>query len=207
MRVSDQGRFVFVHVPKTGGSTIDRMLDAEVPDVRSISGVPRHSGMDRILGAEPDLSGYWFFAFVRNPWDRMVSWWAMVCDVLSKVDAGDPDAIKRVEGHRKFWRPARTWESFETFVERGPESYPRLGLPQVDLLAHEGRAADFVGRQENFARDLGAVRERIGLGPVTSVPRDNASPHRPYRDYYTPRTRALVADMYAADLAAYAYEF
>jgi len=54
VRVSDSRRVLFVHVPKAGGSSVDRIFDTEVPDARKVPGRQRHAPYNRILLAEPE---------------------------------------------------------------------------------------------------------------------------------------------------------
>src|ERR671921_2260700 len=85
--VSDSRKVVFVHIQKTGGLTVDRLLNERIPDLRRI--VARHGfaslGMDELEGWDE----YFKFAFVRNPWDRLVSWYSMV----STADAAETHQI------------------------------------------------------------------------------------------------------------------
>jgi hypothetical protein len=64
---------------------------------------------------------------------------------------------------------------------------------------------DFVGRFEALERDFATVCRRIGIDP--SLPHINRSTHRDFRDYYTPRTKAMVAEAYSADIERFGYEF
>jgi len=58
-------KFVFVHVSKTGGETLITLL-----------GIPKdHRSASQRLNNVNDNDGVWKFAVVRNPWDRLVSWY------------------------------------------------------------------------------------------------------------------------------------
>ena len=59
MLISDSHRFLFVHVQKTGGSTIDNGLTTALGDVRRISAANRHAPLGRLLQLEPGLASYW----------------------------------------------------------------------------------------------------------------------------------------------------
>ena len=63
MVINDQYKFIFVHVYRTGGSSIDRAYDGH------INKIPTHTKLEDI----PNWEDYFSFGFVRNPWDRMVS--------------------------------------------------------------------------------------------------------------------------------------
>jgi hypothetical protein len=206
MRVSDQHKVLFVHVQKTGGSTIDGILDEEVPDIRSVSGVYRHAPLRRILEAEPELEAYWSFGFVRNPWARMVSWWSMIEHFTANADAGKPWAVKGLN-FDKWFRDAAEYKTFDAFVLEGLEKFWRLRKAQISYLTVGQRRADFIGRVESFDKDVNIVRERLGLEPIAEVPRRNATAHGHWRDYYNDTTRAAIARHYAPDLEAFGYTF
>ena len=170
----------------------------------------RHAPYERILRAEPQTADYWSFAFVRNPWARMVSWWSMIQDWDREwgPSSGRPQETAEKMRGNDMWRAAAAYSGFEEFVLRGTVELPRVGRPQVDYLRAPalGREVDFVGRTERFAEDLQEVERRLG-GEPTRVPHRNKSPHGSYRDYYSPAARDAVADVYAADLEAFGYTF
>ena len=214
MLISDSRRALFVHVPKTGGVSVGVAFTRCCPDARSKApGVTpplgRHAPYARILRAEPQVADYWSFAFVRNPWARMVSWWSMIhdWDVEHGPASGKPQGAEatRMRGN-EMWRAAAASSGFEEFVLRGTEELPRVGRPQVDYVRAGDREVDFIGRTETFAEDLAEVERRLGGAP-TKVPHRNKSPHGSYRDYYDDATRAKVAEVYAPDLDAFGYTF
>ena len=214
MLISDSGRALFVHVPKTGGVSVGVAFTRCCPDARSKApGVTpplgRHAPYARILRAEPQVADYWSFAFVRNPWARMVSWWSMIhdWDVEHGPASGKPQGAEatRMRGN-EMWRAAAAYSGFEEFVLRGTEELPRVGRPQVDYVRAGDREVDFIGRTETFAEDLAEVERRLGGAP-TKIPHRNKSPHGSYRDYYDDATRAKVAEVYAPDLDAFGYTF
>ncbi len=206
MRVSDQHKVLFIHVQKTGGSTIDAILDEEVPDIRSVEGVYRHAPLRKILDVEPDLTSYWIFGFVRNPWARLVSWWSMIEHFTVNAKAGKKWAIKGLN-HDKWFREASQYPDFETFIMDGLEKFPRLRKPQISYLTAGKRRADFIGRVETFDQDVSMVRQKLGLAPLEEVPRRNTTAHGDWREFYTPTTQQAIAKHYADDIDAFGYSF
>jgi hypothetical protein len=205
--ISDQHRFLFVHVQKTGGSSIDRAVSSAVPDVRRIGSLDRHATIGQILRAEPELRGYWTVGFVRNPWERMLSWHRMVERFVEGAEAGRPNHTRQLERNDFLATVAREFPDFESFVLRGPDRFGRLRTPQVGYLTSRTRRADFVGRQESLDADLRAVFARLGL-PAPEIPELNVDRERPdYHDVYTPAMRRRVAELFARDLNAFGYEF
>ncbi len=215
MLISDSHRFLFVHVQKTGGSTIDNGLTAALGDVRRISAANRHAPLGRLLQLEPGLSSYWTAGFVRNPWARMLSWWRMMERFREGADKGIERYLDHLQRNRFVAGIIDNHPDFESFVLHATEEHPRLRKPQVEFMnapgfgegESHGRSADFVGRQESLEEDLHAIYDHLGLKWV-ELQSVNIDPGRPdYRDVYTPVTRDRVAELFAADLEAYGYEF
>ena len=138
---------------------------------------------------------YFKFAFVRNPWDRLVSGWK------NKVSRKNVLGLE-VDQFEKL-------QDFECFVDFIAESDLRLNnvhfRSQVGLIDVE--RLDLVARFERFSEDMRKVMEALEI-PVTSIPwRNKSSNRRPYRSYYTERTRDLVAELYRDDIETFGYEF
>lgn len=207
MLISDSHRFLFVHVQKTGGSTIDNGLTAALGDVRRIPAANRHAPLDRLLQLEPGLADYWTAGFVRNPWARMLSWWRM----MERFRDGAAQGVERYVDHLQRNRFAasivETYPDFESFVLGAPDEHPRLRKPQIRFLDVPAGKADFIGRQESLEADLHAIYDHLGLSWV-ELQSVNIDPGRPdYRDVYTPRARQRVAELFEPDLRAFDYEF
>lgn len=81
LEVSDSAKLIFLHNHKTGGQSIAKALRQVLPDVRAerVFMYPTPPGL--CLRQELKWAGYEdyrVFGFVRNPWDRLVSWHAML---------------------------------------------------------------------------------------------------------------------------------
>ena len=209
MRVSDSQRVLFVHVPKTGGATLDAMFDTEVPDARRISEMKRHSTYRDLVKADPVLEDYWSFGFVRNPWARMVSWWSMGVRMEERVEQGRASSVRKVETKPQIWGPLMAYnDDFSRFVLEGTREVARLQRPQVRwLMPSKRKHVDFIGRVENFVADGNVVRERLGLPALDAFPRRNPSSHGHYRDYYNDETRNRVAEVFAEDIDTFGYTY
>lgn len=206
MRVSDSYRFVYVHNQKTGGVTMETVLDGAVPDIRG-DRPKRHLTLSQILEQEPALNDYWIFGVVRNPWARMVSWWSMIHDGVTRAAQGEKGAVNRIQKY-PVWRTVSTYPDFEHFIMKGPAEIPRLGEAQLSRLQTPQRKANYIGRTETLTDDIAAILVHLGLPPSKEVPRKNASSHAgTYRDFYTPMTRDRVAELYAPDIDEFGYDF
>lgn len=208
MFVSDSARLLFVHVQKTGGVSTERHLEVALPDAKPVRIVGRHATYADILAARPEYADYWSFAFVRNPWSRLWSWWRMIHRMKVKVESGKENASRKVAAN-DFWADVvGSIDSFEQFVLEGPDRHERLRRPQLDYLVAGEREVDFVGRTESFEDDLAHVFAERGLSPFERAERHNAgSTSADYHGHYTDAMRARVADVFAADIARFRYTY
>ena len=207
MVISDAHKLLFVHVQKTGGSTIDNRFDEVLPDSRHVPGIDRHATLGQILQAEPGLAAYWTVGFVRNPWARMLSWFRMVERFKERAEKGRKGADQFLKKNHFIKGVAEACPDFETFVMKGPDQWVRLRTPQVRYLTSKTRRADFIGRQETLEADLRAIFARLELPwePLQSVNVDKSRPD--YREVYTEPMRRRVEELFAKDLAAFDYSF
>lgn len=209
MIVSDDSRMLFVHVQKTGGLTVQDMLTAALPDAGPVRGLAggRHAGLGAALRVRPELADYFVFGFVRNPWARMYSWYAMVERRRESAEQGDDDVAARIE-RNNFWAKASTdYLDFEAFVMQGPTAIRRLRTPQLRYLRARGHRAGFIGRTETLDADLATVFARLGLPAPVSTPHKNTGPPTDYREHYTAAMRDRIGEIFAEDVRAFGYEF
>lgn len=185
-------RCIFIHVPKTAGTSV----------ARALFGVDsRHVPWTEYERANPHkFHKYFKFAFVRNPWDRLVSTYFF----LKRGGMNETDRAWAAENVMPF-------VDFCDFVRHRLTSadamtFPHL-RPQCFYLADRSGniKTDFVGRYENLAQDFAEVARR--LGSHAALPVSNTSHHEHFTEYYDNATRAAVADVYANDIALFGYTF
>lgn len=204
MLVSEQRKFVFVHVFKTGGTSVKRVLRryampawqewanvvlkrVGVPQFGP-RGYPDHQPVRELietLGWEA-YRRYFSFAFVRNPWDWEISHY---------------QHILRVASHPSH-REVEQLGSFEEYLRWRCDGRFQL---QSDLLTHEDKlAVDFVGRYERLTEDFAEVCRRLGIR--ARLPRLNAHPRAPVSIGYTERTADWIRTTYQRDIEWFGYE-
>lgn len=184
--VSEKQKFVWFRVAKVGTSSI-RALIKNKNNVE----ISKYTDMD----FEPELyKDYFKFAFVRNPWSRVVS-----CYVQKVVDKAPNWKWVYGECYDK------GFEYFVDFIDRQDlviaDRHIRL---QTSLIPVEH--VDFIGRLENFDEDMQYVLSVIGVNQV-SIPRANATKHKHYSTYYNERTKKIIEEKYSDDIKAFGYQF
>lgn len=218
MLISHTHNFLFVHIAKTGGTSVRAALRkyrwsgryapalliasliSQMTRPRHRLGVkfPRHAkavAAKEMLPAEI-FESLFKFVFVRNPWDLQVSSWHHIGREKPEVLAGI-DTFEQFLRHK--FDPERPYD-FMLDVSRELQSDYLIDL-------HGNTIVDYIGRYENLHEDFRAIRERIGL-PRIELPHERRAVDRDdYRGYYTDTTAALVAEHYAADIELLGYTF
>ncbi|WP_294956225.1 sulfotransferase family 2 domain-containing protein [Sulfurovum sp.] len=204
MLLSQEKRFLFIHIQKTGGTSITKMFKEEIKDLKSYRNP--HSPLSAM---EKRYEAYYKAAFVRNPYDRILSWYTMIDNMRKQLSPEQMDQHKN-KVQREVMLNA---DSFTGFVLNCEYVTSRSGwLPfhknQIDYLSNENGevAIDFIGRFEHLADDVEKLRKRLGLSHV-HLPHVNRSKHHAYQSYYTEETKQIIAKRFERDLEYFKYQF
>lgn len=166
---------------------------------------------DEILnGLDTEYRDHFKFAFVRNPWDRLLSCY------LQKI-VSDPLIVRRKQmnlnppGTERFYS-GMPFAEFVEAVHATPDEKANSHFRSQHTVVcdPQGRVmADFVGRFEAPREDFAVVAERIGA-PGLELPHHLKSPareSRPYTDFYDDRSKRLVQERYEKDIETFGYSF
>ncbi|NAZ36443.1 sulfotransferase family 2 domain-containing protein [Rubellimicrobium sp. CFH 75288] len=214
MIVSRARGFLFVHIPKTGGTAVTRALEAQAPpDDLLIADTPearrrrptlrglrprgrlwKHATLADIEGvvAPEEFDRLLVWTLVRNPWDRVASYYHW----LRAQSFAHPAVARARAGN------------FAAFL-RHPDTLAELAAwPARRYLSDSHgreRRALFV-RIERFAEEIGPVEAL--LGHPLRLPRINASDRpRDWRLLYDAEGADLVGRALAEDAARFGYDF
>ena len=204
MIICHSNKFIFVHPPKTAGTAVSVSLgnlcgpnDAQIGDwpgaqyAKSgrLKGIGKHATLSALqsLPLDVDLREYCVVLSVRNPWDRVVSFyhWARAQDFES------PQIF------------AAKNNDFDGFLANRTIQRALLSSPYRNYAAKP----DVVLRSETLDADLRQLGQRLGV-EVVIPPRVNRSDRQPdWRPYYSDKTAAIIAQICAKDIADYGYSF
>jgi hypothetical protein len=199
--ISFQKRFLFVHIPKTAGNSIQSALrdysEDELVALRSEQDgierfglrnpkykIKKHSKLTEYRAAlgEGRFAELYKFACVRNPWDRMVSYYFTP---TQNTVAWDPKKFRKV------------------IVKALPVAdYLRLNERDNDPFEN----VNYIMRFENLVDDFRTVCRALGISPTT-LPQYNRSNREHYSRYYSDELRELVRARFAAEIERFGYTF
>jgi len=204
---------IFIHIPKNAGKSISRaFLTAQ-----GVAWSQRHKfvmGFNRDPNLGPDRLthlaarefvdlGYmtraefrrcYKFAFVRNPWARMLS--AYLFTIKRNKCKSFVDFIQR-SSDRGVIESSRV----------GQLPYKRLCMQQYYYLCNKSGKVivDFIGRFENLARDFKEVAKVLGVS--IRLGHENKTRHSHYRKHYSPKAKKLVSKIYEIDIDNFKYAY
>jgi hypothetical protein len=203
MPVSHELKCMFVHIPRTGGTSMEIALglhgDYREENTASMFGRIKSPDLKRrdyatdylqhLTAADlrrllpEEFQRYFRFAFVRNPWERMVSVYCY---------------------HRKVTGEGT---SFNEFLDQTENRQRNHLLPQHAFVFDESGEClvDFLGRFERLLTDFAEVCAALKV--ERELPHIYAATIGDYRSYYDETTRSIVERRYGEDIERFRYLF
>jgi hypothetical protein len=208
---------VYVDIAKNASSSVKRVLaDTLHLDLSAVHGNPHEVVFPRpaapVHATVPAFPGLFSFAFVRNPWDRLVSCYR------DKI-AGEPRPFTGLAASGVAHCLARfdafhAGMGFDAFVEAvcaipDTEADEHFRSQHSFLVGAAGElVVDFVGRVERLDADFRRVARQIGLPYHDRLPRLQSGVEPvDYRTRYDASTRARVARRFEQDIDRFGYTF
>jgi hypothetical protein len=203
------GDWVFVHVPKTGGQSMEKLVSDSSESYGDIHS-PLYVLEEKI---KPELlytNKYWKFAFTRNPFDWEVSnyFWHTVANRNGRIPEVTFDQWVR-------WRynDDTSVVNIQHFKDIGHESdywyfkgFGKMPLVGMFLNSNKQFSIDFVGRFETITDDWNHIASTIGL--KQELIHRGKSRHEDYRYYYEDEeTYQIVKNAKQLDLDVFNYTF
>lgn len=187
------GHFVFIHINKTGGTSIGQALGLPVKQHLTAREVIAIVGRDA-------WSSAFRFAIVRNPWSKVVSHYKH--RVKTKQTGMGDQPVPFAEWVARTYGPAKDPALYDQ---------PKMFQPQVDWLRDDrGQVdVDFVGRFEDIASAYAQIAGRVGA--TAELPHLNRTERTDFRAYYEggpgADAAATVGAWFAEDVGRFGYSF
>lgn len=207
MPIFDQYKIIFIHIPKTGGTSIEeafgirKLVTGYKPNFRIIYGNTDKLELDHLLAKDireldkGRWSKYKKIAFVRNPYSRLVS------------------EYHHIINKQKF-KALKPFKTFREFVMQLQQIMPKISaiphikkshlIPQWQFVYDGDKMiVDFIGRFENIEKDFANVSDI----PLPHSKRFASNKPYNYRDYYDEELRKIVYEIYKEDFVRFNYDF
>ncbi len=216
MIISPGRKFIFIHVPKTGGTSLasaleDRSMRGDIivgdtpkakkrrPRVKKLQEKAagrlwKHSTIQDIEGLVDDdeLDDYFCFTMVRNPWDRLVSYYNWL-----RMQTFEHSAVRIAQ-----------MTTFDLFINNLQIQQQLRNAPYASYMA------DWMGyercklyiRLEHWRADMEPLIEHLGFVPgLDHLNRSHRHPD--YRTYYTDESAEMVGQLLSRDVMQFGYRF
>jgi len=176
--IIDQYKAIFIHIPKNAGTSIEQYFGNGSVRIQP----SKHADIYEIKKRfKNSYNNYRKFTIVRNPYDKMVSWYFYLKKQLGK----QYDIIefnKWIEDPSKFWHA------------NDPISFLK---PQHEWIDNTVQIIKF----ENINKELNDFfKEEINL-PIT-----NESNHNYYLEYYNNKSLNVISNRYKKDFEKFNYK-
>jgi len=182
-------KYIFIHINRTGGSSIEAVLKLSLKQHESALEKRDYLGQKR-------WNNIFKFAFVRNPWDKVVSHYHHRVNTNQTRMRDNPIEFGE-------------WVRL-TYKDRDPRYYdwPLMFYPQMKWISDSdgNLLVDFIGRFENINIDFQKVCYVIGKGDL-KLPHVKKSSHKHYQFYYDRELKDIIADHFSEDIKYFNYEF
>lgn len=215
MIISPSRRFIFVHIPKTGGTALSLALESRArADDILVGDTPKavkrrgrlkllkpagrlwkHSTLADIDGivSSDALADTFTLTLVRNPWDRALSYYQWL---RAQSFAHPAVGLAKALSFSGFLNHAQTRTTFALWPY-GAYMRDAKGIERATLFA----------RLERLDQDLAPFEAHVGFR-LTPLARSNASDRpRDWRAFYSDDDAALMAQLCAEDISRFGYSF
>ncbi len=227
--ISHKHKAIFVHIPKVAGQSIETVFLKDLglnwktrkplllmPNDQAENGPPRLAHLTSVeyvkyhYLSEELFKNYFKFSFVRNPWDRVVSFYKF---------------LYYVKGVK-----------FEVFVKKILPGLVNKNdfffKSQYDYLYCKGvPCVDFIGRFENLNEDFSKVLDKLGFSNLElqhinksklkkrkysnikiifkqlSISAGKQTIYSSYRSFYNQESIDIIAELYQNDIECFQYTF
>ncbi|MEH0157673.1 sulfotransferase family 2 domain-containing protein [Limibacter armeniacum] len=190
LRKGGKRNYVFIHINKTGGTSIAEVIGLSKKKHLTVK------QLVRLINSNEWESAY-KFAFVRNPWDKVVSHYKYrvktnQCNMLNSP-IGFNEWVECTYGNKKDYY----------YYDN-----PIMFQSQLDWLKNNEELidVDFIGKFERIVDDFKIVANNIGLENC-DLPHLNKTKKVNYRDYYNDNTAGIIERHFKEDIMKFGYEY
>jgi hypothetical protein len=192
----------FIHVPKTAGTTVGLWMQSYITqpgtEVKYWDYHPLCSSIQNTFAKN------FTFTVVRNPWDRMVSYYNWVKDVK---DYRNSQFVTDNNLDPNNW-PSFEWfiTNMDNFTYNNPRGPYKTGAHAPQVYWHDGQIDAYL-KFENLDKDFVQIQNIFECHEPLEKIKVSRPPNDDYKNYYNDTTKAIVDRLYAEDIERFGYTF
>lgn len=191
MIISHDLKLLFIHVHRTGGSTLTNIFTQNL--AHNTESLIQHGNAKTFEAVYLDkYSDYFTFGFARNPWDRMLSWYSLL----------------HLNNQKSLSEERKRFEEFlatDVAVKRAKHYFHYNALDYFPTKNGQ-LAIDKIFLFEKLEDEIKSLCDRFDLG-YQEIGVVNETNKKRYQDYYTERSRELIAQKCKRDIEYFDYTF
>jgi hypothetical protein len=197
--ISHKLQFIYIHLNKTGGRSVNEFFNSRnvtskgegaytrrVYNVKGRKWRVDHRPLIYWERKYPDLYPTYFkWSTIRNPWDRLVSWW-------------------KSRGHEL------PWKNLKQYIKNTPEPGGPHPFSQRWFLDSKGEMGlDFIAKLENIEEDFKYVCSKIDMPyeKLVHIGKSHIKGGPPYWKYYDEESKNIVYERNKDIIERFSYEF
>jgi len=181
-------KIIFVHVQKSGGSSI----------VNFFKKTKNHNkikiDIKYLNKKKENINDYFKFTVIRNPWDRMVSFYHYHKEKILKNN-----------------NPTETWKylkdlTFKKFLKSTKFQKWALVNNITDFINYNKKThIDYYINFENFENDFKVVKQISGM--ENKLLEENKSTHKEYKHYYNDKSKKIIDFLFKKEIKFFNFKF
>ncbi|MEQ8909516.1 MAG: sulfotransferase family 2 domain-containing protein [Vicingaceae bacterium] len=191
MMISHKKKLIFIHVHRTGGTSFGNILREKLDD--SFEPFFQHTNA---MTVEAEFfekhRDYYKLGFTRNPWARILSWYSLINLNDQKSMAEERSRLEEfieVDHAADFAEQSFHYNALDYFTNKRGELM-----------------VDKIYRYENLHQEINTIANQLNLHPI-EIPTLNTTIPKDYREYYTDKSRRLLAQKCKKDIDYFNYTF
>ena len=197
MIIDHEKKYVFVAIPKTGSISVQFSLGhTSIPEPHLY-----HQKLLPQINLE-NAQDYFKFAFVRNPWARLLSLYHdFTKNRIDKYSA-------QVTHDKPLLSEFKDFEDLCINLHNSNWRYDLFFWDQTEFLGVNGQVmVDYVGKFENFAEEFKHICKQLDINVELQKMNVGKYDNTKYREYYSTEATRAVARLYHRDIENFGYEF